>query len=109
MLSQVLVNFGGYGLQWQLSTITTGLGFAGLPENQLLNIPPAGATILAIIFAVWVMKQGYLTRPAFIRIITDMLLFFILLAALTTPGGIICSLRAQYSVLLCILYTFLGL
>jgi hypothetical protein len=51
MLSQILVNLGGYALQWQLPTITTGLGFAGLPRNQLLNIPPSGAAVLSIVFA----------------------------------------------------------
>jgi hypothetical protein len=89
MLSQVLVNFGGYGLQWQLPTITTGLGFAGLPRNQLLNIPPAGATVLTIIFAGWFLKQAYITRPAFIMIImSGMLVSFTLLATLTSRGGI---------------------
>jgi hypothetical protein len=89
MLSQVLVNFGGYGLQWQLPTITTSLGFAGLPRNQLLNIPPAGATVLSIIFAGWFLKRAIITRPAFIMIImVGMLVSFVLLATLTSRGGI---------------------
>jgi hypothetical protein len=89
MLSQVLVNFGGYGLQWQLPTITTSLGFAGLPRNQLLNIPPAGATVLSIIFAGWFMKRAFITRPAFIMIImAGMLVSFVLLATLKSRGGI---------------------
>ena len=33
MLSQFLVNFGGYALSWQLPTVTTSLGYAGLPRN----------------------------------------------------------------------------
>jgi hypothetical protein len=66
MLSQTLVNLGGYGLSWYLPTITTNLGFATLPRNQLLNIPPAAASVLAIIFAGWFLKQAILTRPQFI-------------------------------------------
>ncbi|EHY56655.1 hypothetical protein HRR83_002260 [Exophiala dermatitidis] len=64
-LAQILMNLGGYGLQWQLPTVTTNLGFAGLPRNQLLNIPPAAASVLAIIFAGWFLKRAYLTRPEF--------------------------------------------
>lgn len=64
-LMQVFMNLGGYGLQWQLPTVTTRLGFAGLPRNQLLNIPPAAASVLAIIFAGWFLGRAYLTRPAF--------------------------------------------
>lgn len=66
---QVFMNLGGYGLQWQLPTVTTGLGFAGLPRNQLLNIPPAAATVLAIIFAGWFLGRAYLTRPQVAMII----------------------------------------
>jgi hypothetical protein len=66
MLSQTLVNLGGYGLSWYLPTITTNLGFATLPRNQLLNIPPAAASVLSIIFAGWFLKQAILTRPQFI-------------------------------------------
>ncbi|KAK3329132.1 MFS transporter [Apodospora peruviana] len=82
MVSQVFMNFGGYALSWQLPTVTTSLGFAGLPRNQLLNIPPAAASVLAIIFAGWFMNRAYLTRPAFIMwICGGALVFFILLAA----------------------------
>lgn len=82
MLSQILINLGGYGLSWQLPTVTTSLGFAGLPRNQLLNIPPAAASVLAIIFAGWFMSRAYLTRPAFIMIIcAGALTFFIILAS----------------------------
>ncbi|CAG8977545.1 hypothetical protein HYALB_00012351 [Hymenoscyphus albidus] len=84
MLSQLLINLGGYGLQWQLPTVTTSLGFAGLPRNQLLNIPPAAATVLAIIFAGWFLKRAYITRPAMIMgICTSALVFFIILASTT--------------------------
>ncbi|KAH7395549.1 MFS transporter [Cadophora sp. MPI-SDFR-AT-0126] len=82
MLSQILLNFGGYGLSWQLPTVTTSLGFAGLPRNQLLNIPPAAASVLAIIFAGWFLKRAFITRPAFVMwICGGALVFFITLAA----------------------------
>ncbi|KAK3356486.1 MFS transporter [Lasiosphaeria hispida] len=79
--SEMLMNLGGYALTWQLPTVTTNLGFAGLPRNQLLNIPPAAASVLAIIFAGWFMKRAYLTRPAFIMwICGGALVFFVILA-----------------------------
>ncbi|KFY12870.1 hypothetical protein V492_03606 [Pseudogymnoascus sp. VKM F-4246] len=102
MLSQILLNFGGYGLSWQLPTVTTSLGFAGLPRNQLLNIPPAAASVLAIIFAGWFLSRAYLTRPAFIMwICGGALTFFIILAATTNKYAIMvaCTLgTAFYSV-----------
>ncbi|KAH8900183.1 MFS general substrate transporter [Thozetella sp. PMI_491] len=91
MLAQFLTNFGGYALSWMLPTITTDLGFAGLPRNQLLNIPPAALTVLSIIFAGWFLKQAYITRPLAIMIIGSCtLVFFIVLAALpnTNKAGI---------------------
>jgi len=66
MASQIFMNLGGYGLSWYLPTITTSLGFADLPRNQLLNIPPAAASVLAIIFAGWFLDRAYTTRPLFI-------------------------------------------
>ncbi|KAI1618115.1 retrograde regulation protein 2 [Exophiala viscosa] len=63
MLAQVLMNTGGFGLSWFLPTITTNLGFAGLPRNQLLNIPPAAAGIIAIIIAAWILKKAWVPRP----------------------------------------------
>ncbi|KAL2072048.1 hypothetical protein VTL71DRAFT_11391 [Oculimacula yallundae] len=66
MLSQILLNFGGYGLSWQLPTVTTSLGFA----------------VLAIIFAGWFLKRAFITRPAFVMwICGGALVFFIVLAA----------------------------
>ncbi|KAL6237843.1 hypothetical protein BDW75DRAFT_228365 [Aspergillus navahoensis] len=90
MISQILINFAGYALSWQLPTITTSLGFAGLPRNQLLNIPPAAASVLAIIFSGWFLKKAYMTRPAYIMsvIMGPMLLFFILLAVLDNKVGV---------------------
>ncbi len=63
MLAQVCMNIGGFGLTWFLPTITTDLGFAGLPRNQLLNIPPAAATILAIIACAYILKKAWMPRP----------------------------------------------
>lgn len=75
MINQLMVNLGGYGLSWYLPTITTNLGFAGLPRNQLLNIPPAAASVLAIVFAGNFLNRAYVTRPAFtqpvVRILID--------------------------------------
>lgn len=89
MLSQILLNFGGYGLSWQLPTVTTNLGFAGLPRNQLLNIPPAAASVLAIIFSGWFLSRAYLTRPAYIMwICGGALTFFIILAATTNKYAV---------------------
>ncbi|PLN83706.1 MFS general substrate transporter [Aspergillus taichungensis] len=90
MFSQLLVNLAGYALTWELPTITTSLGFAGLPRNQLLNIPPCAAAVLAVLFSGWFQKQAYLTRPAFVMlcIMGPMLLFFVLLAVLKSPVGV---------------------
>lgn len=89
MASQVLLNMGGYGLSWYLPTITTNLGFAGLPRNQLLNIPPAAASVLAIIFAGWFMKQAYVTRPVFIApILIGVTVMYALLVGLNSPAGL---------------------
>jgi hypothetical protein len=100
MIQQLLINFAGYALSWQLPTITTSLGFAGLPRNQLLNIPPAAASVLAIIFSGWFLKRAYMTRPAYIMIciMGPMLLFFILLATLTNKVGIYiaCTLGTMF-------------
>lgn len=89
MLSQLFMNLAGYGLGWYLPTITTNLGFAGLPRNQLLNIPPAAASVLSIIFAGWFLKKAYLTRPAFIiPISAGAVIMFIVLAAVNSKAGI---------------------
>ncbi|KAL1885674.1 hypothetical protein Plec18167_001169 [Paecilomyces lecythidis] len=89
MLSQFLVNLGGYSLSWYLPTITTSLGFASLPKNQLLNIPPAAASILAIIFSAYFIKRAYITRPAYIMIImVGMVICFVLFFTISSPAGI---------------------
>jgi MFS family permease len=89
MFAQIFTNLGGYGLSWQLPTITTSLGFAGLPRNQLLNVAPAAASVLAIVFAGWFQSRAYLTRPAFIMFICGgALTFFIILATSTNKYAI---------------------
>lgn len=45
--------------------MTTSLGYAGLPRNQLLNIAPAAATVLFIIFTSWFMSRAYTTRAEY--------------------------------------------
>ncbi|EXJ80493.1 hypothetical protein A1O1_08638 [Capronia coronata CBS 617.96] len=84
-LSQILMNLGGYGLQWQLPTVTTNLGFAGLPRNQLLNIPPAAASVLSIIFAGWFLSRAYLTRPEFAMFICAGAFAFFLVLCFDVP------------------------
>jgi hypothetical protein len=89
MLNQLMVNLGGYGLSWYLPTITTSLGFAGLPRNQLLNIPPAAASVIAIIFAGNFLKHAWLTRPAFTQPINaGMTICFILFFTISNKVGI---------------------
>ncbi|OJD36839.1 high-affinity nicotinic acid transporter [Diplodia corticola] len=81
-LAQFLTNLAGYALQWQLPTITTSLGFAALPRNQLLNIPPALGSVLAILAAGALLSRAWLSRPAFIALIGACeLVFFAVLAA----------------------------
>ncbi|KAF4534897.1 MFS transporter [Lasiodiplodia theobromae] len=92
MLAQFLTNFAGYALQWQLPTITTDLGFAGLPRNQLLNMPPALGSVLAIIVAGWLLKHAWLSRPLLIALIGACeLVFFVLLAALEDKAAVYAS------------------
>lgn len=89
MINQLLVNLAGYGLQWYLPTITTNLGFATLPRNQLLNIPPAAASVLAIILAGNLLKRAWFTRPAFTQpIMAGMVVMFILFFTVESRGGI---------------------
>lgn len=89
MVSQFMTNFAGYGLSWQLPTITTDLGFAGLPRNQLLNIPPAACSVLGIIAAGWLLKRAYIPRPAFVLLLgTLTLVFFTLLDTLSSNVAI---------------------
>jgi hypothetical protein len=76
-------------LQWWLPTITTDLGFATLPRNQLLNIPPAAASVLAIILAGNLLKRAYVTKPAFTQpIMAGMVVMFILFFTVDSRGGI---------------------
>ncbi|KPM36367.1 hypothetical protein AK830_g10200 [Neonectria ditissima] len=87
-MSQFSLNIAGYGLSWQLPTITTSLGFAGLPRNQLLNIPPAAVTVLGIIAAAWFLKKAFIIRPLFIQILTaGIIAFFIVLCLPVSKGA----------------------
>lgn len=87
-LAQVCINIGGYALQWQLPTVTTSLGYAGLPRNQLLNIAPAAATVLFIIFTSWFMSKAYMTRAEYLIIVSAAgFAFFVVLAAPGVPRG----------------------
>jgi hypothetical protein len=79
------MNLDGYGLQWQLPTVTTSLGFAGLPRNQLLNIPPAAASVLAIIFSGWFLSRAYLKRPEYIMMICAGALSFFVVLCVNVP------------------------
>jgi hypothetical protein len=89
MFSQLLLNLGGYGLNWWLPTITTNLGFAGLPRNQLLNIPPAAAAVISIIIVGLLLDRAYLTRPAFLQpILVGVVVCFILIFTITNKVGI---------------------
>ncbi|KAK7223202.1 hypothetical protein V2G26_011205 [Clonostachys chloroleuca] len=88
-LSQFFLNIAGYGLSWQLPTITTSLGFAGLPRNQLLNIPPAAATVIGIILAAWFLRRAYVARPIFIHALSaGILAFFIVLCVPVSNGAV---------------------
>ncbi|ETS80876.1 hypothetical protein PFICI_08405 [Pestalotiopsis fici W106-1] len=92
MLSQTLVNIGGYALTWFLPTIITNLGFAELPRNQLLNIPPAVAAICGILFSAWLMNQAIIVRPALIMIImAGMVTCFVLFFTISNHVGIYIS------------------
>ncbi|KAL7625727.1 hypothetical protein AAE478_004950 [Parahypoxylon ruwenzoriense] len=89
MLSQMLVNFGNYALTWYLPTIVTNLGFATLPKNQLLNIPPAGAAIFGLIFSSWFLSKAYIVRPLYIMfIMTGMVVCFVLFFSINSRVGL---------------------
>ncbi|KAH8664522.1 high-affinity nicotinic acid transporter [Xylariales sp. PMI_506] len=92
MLSQTLVNIGGYALTWFLPTIITNLGFVSLPKNQLLNIPPAAAAAGGLLFSAWFLKRAIIVRPAFIMIImAGMVTCFVLFFTITSRVGIYVS------------------
>ncbi|KAH8647918.1 MFS transporter [Xylariales sp. PMI_506] len=85
---QFLLNIAGYGLSWQLPTITASLGFATLPRNQLLNIPPAAITVLGIIVVAWFMSKAIVVRPLLTQVLSGItLIFFIVLCLPVSPGA----------------------
>jgi hypothetical protein len=51
---------------WYLPTIITNLGFVGLPDNQLLNIPPSAGAIIGVILAAWLVGKAYFVRPLYV-------------------------------------------
>ncbi|KAK2044506.1 MFS general substrate transporter [Colletotrichum somersetense] len=88
VLSQTLINIGGYALTWYLPTIVTNLSFAGLPRNQLLSMSPAFAAIVGLIFSAWFMSRAYIVRPAYIMILmSGMVVCFVLFFTSTDHYG----------------------
>ena len=80
-LQHFLLNLSANALSWQLPTVVTSLGFAGLPRNLLLNIPPAAGSVLLVIFSGWFLKQAYMPRPLYAAIlVAGALAFFTALA-----------------------------
>ncbi|EXJ86836.1 hypothetical protein A1O3_03790 [Capronia epimyces CBS 606.96] len=63
LFAQICMTTGAYGLNWILPTVTTELGFAGLPRNQLLNIAPAACAILFVIIAAYILNKAWVPRP----------------------------------------------
>ncbi|EXJ81273.1 hypothetical protein A1O3_07563 [Capronia epimyces CBS 606.96] len=63
---QGFMNLASNAFSWYLPTIITSLGFAGLPRNQLLNIPPVVAAVLGIIFSSWFIGRAFVSRPLYI-------------------------------------------
>ncbi|PVH99109.1 high-affinity nicotinic acid transporter [Periconia macrospinosa] len=89
MLSQTLVNLGGYALTWYLPTIITNLGFVGLPRNQLLLLPPCAAALVGLIFSAWFMGKAWIVRPAYIMfIMSGMVICFVLFFTIHSRVGI---------------------
>ncbi|KAF2829730.1 high-affinity nicotinic acid transporter [Ophiobolus disseminans] len=89
MLSQTLVNLGGYALTWYLPTIITNLGFVGLPRNQLLLIPPFAAAVVGLLFSAWFMERAWIVRPAYIMfILSGMVICFVLFFTISNRTGI---------------------
>ncbi|KAF1851996.1 high-affinity nicotinic acid transporter [Cucurbitaria berberidis CBS 394.84] len=89
MLSQTLVNLGGYALTWYLPTVITRLGFVGLPRNQLLLLPPFFAAACGLLFSAWFMERAWIVRPAYIMfILSGMVICFVLFFTINDRVGI---------------------
>ncbi|KAL4791100.1 major facilitator superfamily domain-containing protein [Aspergillus venezuelensis] len=84
---QLVLNIAGYGLSWQLPTITTSLGFATLPRNQLLNTPPAAATVIGIVVAARVMRYAFSMRLFFCKLFNGITLTFFVVLCLPVSLG----------------------
>ncbi|KAL4885884.1 putative vitamin H transporter [Aspergillus karnatakaensis] len=89
LLDQTLMNLGNYALTWYLPTVITNLGFAGLPNNLLLNIPPAAAGILAMCICTLLTSRALVSRPLLcIVIVLGTMICFILFFTLSNRGGL---------------------
>ncbi|EEU38419.1 uncharacterized protein NECHADRAFT_55457, partial [Fusarium vanettenii 77-13-4] len=89
LVSQASVNIGCYALMWYLPTIITSMGFTGLPENQLLNIPPSAAAIFSVLVAAWLIGRAYFVRPAgAIVLLAGMVACFIVFFTVSDRVGI---------------------
>ncbi|EXJ77833.1 hypothetical protein A1O3_08992 [Capronia epimyces CBS 606.96] len=87
--SHLFVNMGGYSLTWYLPTILTDLGFAKLPKNQLLNIPPAAGSIIGVLLAAFLLRQALMPRPALLMInFVGMVVCFVLFFTIDSRGGL---------------------
>ncbi|EXJ77436.1 hypothetical protein A1O3_09662 [Capronia epimyces CBS 606.96] len=97
LVSQLCIAFGGLAIQWYLPTITTSLGFAKLPRNQLLNIPPPVLSVMGSVSAYFFMERAIVVRPAIcLTIILGQIVSFILLLSLTNRIGIYIALIFGY-------------
>ncbi|KAL5333846.1 hypothetical protein BJX70DRAFT_403184 [Aspergillus crustosus] len=83
------MNLGNYALTWYLPTVITTLGFASLPNNLLLNIPPAAAGIIAMCICTLFTSRALVARPLLCIItVLDSMLCFILFFTLTSRAGL---------------------
>ncbi|KAL2825795.1 major facilitator superfamily domain-containing protein [Aspergillus cavernicola] len=89
LLDQTFMNLASYSLTWYLPTVITNLGFAGLPNNLLLNIPPAAAGIFAMCICTLLTSRALVARPLLcITIVLGTMICFILFFTLNTRGGL---------------------
>ncbi|KAH8892779.1 MFS general substrate transporter [Thozetella sp. PMI_491] len=93
---QFFLNVAGYGFSWQLPTIVMSLGFATLPKNQLLLIPPAVATVIGQITVAWLLRRAYVVRPVLNLVICiGMLVFYNVLCFPVSAGATYTTAMAQ--------------
>lgn len=88
-ITQLLVNIGNQALIFYLPTVTTSLGFVGLPRNQLLNIAPAVAAILLIVFTANFIRAAIVPRPSVVMaILAGQIVIFILFFTVSGRVGV---------------------